>query len=119
MDVSTPPANSDWNASSGITRILNKPVIQEIQRIRVQTDTSGLYTWVFPNDYGTNIIPIISVEVEDNTTNAIWSARITAVNHTSVSVQITKSIPTTVLGVSVLGTASSPQAYVHITAIAP
>lgn len=128
---------TDWNAVSGISVIANrpslvavatsgnyndlnnKPTIQAIQRTRVQTDSSGVYTWTFPNDYGGSVIPVVSVAVEDNTSGAIWSSKITAVNHSSVSVQLSKTVPTTILGISVLGTVSSPQAYIHLTAVAP
>ena len=39
--------------------------------------------------------------------------------NTAATVQITKTTAVTVLGISVLGISASPQAYVHMTAIAP
>lgn len=90
-----------------------------VQKIRAQTDTSGVYTWTFPQSYATSTVPIVEITVEDGTSGAVWNHRITAISSTSVSVQITKSTSVTILGISVLGVAASPQAFVHLTAMKP
>lgn len=90
-----------------------------IQRIRAQTATTGLYTWTFPTPFATGVKPIISVSVEDATANAQWGHQITSVNNISATIQLSKTTPVTVVGVSVLGVATNPQAFIHLTAIAP
>lgn len=109
---------SDWNATTGLGVVLNKPTIQAIQRIRAQTSTTGAYTWTFPVAYGTGIIPVVEISVEDNS-GAQWSHNITALTNTSMTIQLTKTTAVTVVGISVLGIAATPQAYVHLTAVAP
>lgn len=98
--------------------LTGKPTIQSIQRTRVQTNSSGAYTWTFPSAYGVGVIPVISLDIEDGTA-AIWNSQVTAVSNTSATIQLTKSTAVTVLGISVLGVAATPQAYVHLTAIEP
>lgn len=100
----------DARVSAGIS--------SDIRRTRAQTDTNGAYTWTFPTAFGSGITPIVSVTVEDGS-SAIWNTQITSISNTSVTVQLTKTTAVTVLGVSVLGVAATPQAYVHLTAIAP
>ena len=111
--------NSDWSSVSGISEILNKPVIVPVQRLRAQTNTAGVLTWTFPTAFRTGIIPVISLTVEDGTAGVTWNEQITAISNTSVSIQLTKTTAVTVLGISVLGVAATPQAFVHLTAIAP
>lgn len=110
--------NSDWNATSGVAQILNKPAIQAIQRVRAQTNTSGVYTWTFPSAYGSGTTPVISLTVEDGTSST-WNHQVTAISNTSVTIQLQKTNAVTILGISVLGIAATPQAYVHLTAVAP
>lgn len=116
LDVAA--AQADWNATSGYAQILNKPAVQAIQRTRALTNTSGAYTWTFPNAYGSGVVPIVDIAVED-ATSATWNHQITAISNTSVTVQLQKTTAVTVLGVSVLGVAATPQAYIHLTAVAP
>lgn len=84
-----------------------------IQRVRIQTDISGACTWVFPVQFTSS--PIVEITVEDGA-SASWNHRITALSNQSVSVQIEKLTQTSLLGVSLLQIASTPQAYIHITA---
>lgn len=90
------------------------PVAPKQQWTRAQTNTSGAYTWTFPTAFAST--PVVSITVEDNT-SASWNHQITAISTTSVTVQLVKTTAVTVVGVSVLGVAASPQAYVHLTAI--
>lgn len=129
--------NADWNASSGVTQIANKPslaavalsgqysdlsgapTVQSIQRTRAQTNAAGALTWTFPSAYGGGITPIVALAVEDATAGVSWNQQITAISNTSVTIQLTKTTAVTVLGVSVLGVAATPQAFVHLMAVAP
>ncbi len=87
-----------------------------LQSKRAQTNTSGSYTWTFNQPFPAGKIPAVVCMVEDNTPNAIWDAKITAASNTAVTVQLTKSLPVTVLGISVLGIQTNPQAFVHLHA---
>lgn len=137
-----PQINADWNATSGPSLILNKPTplqgvqgppgpqgIQGIQgvsgtpgttfqRTRVQTNTSGLYTWTFQTPFSSGVTPIIQVTVEDSA-DAAWNHRIYNLSNTGVTIQLGKLTATTLLGISLLQIVSNPQAYIHIQATAP
>lgn len=110
------PVNSDWNSLAGLSQILNKPPTE--QRTRATTNTSGVYAWTFPSAYAGGVIPIVEITVEDSSAST-WNHQITAISNTGVTIQLTKTSAVTVLGVSVLGIAATPQAVVHLTAIAP
>lgn len=89
------------------------------QKIRVLTDTTGAYTWTFPVPYPTGVIPAIQLTVEDAGAGTVWNHKVVSVTETQVKVQITKTNAVTVVGISVLGIAANPQAYVHINAAYP
>ena len=93
-------------------------VIGAPQAIRAQTNAGGLYTWTFPTPFGSGVIPVITSSVEGVATSS-WDLSITAISNTSVTVQVTRSTPVTVLGISLLGVSASPQTYVHLVARAP
>lgn len=86
--------------------------------IRAQTDTTGKYIWTFPTAFASGVIPVIEVTVQDTGT-ASFNHKISALSNTSATVQLTKTTAVTILGISVLGIDTSPQAFVHITATAP
>jgi|SRR6185369_4617285 len=86
-----------------------------IQKIRVQTDISGAYTWTFPIQFQS--VPVIEVTVEDSA-DASWNHRITSLTNSAVSVQLGKQTATSLLGINLLQITSNPQAYIHIAAIA-
>lgn len=86
-----------------------------LKRIRVQTDTSGTYTWTFPTAFASGTVPVIMATPEDATAGASTDVRITSISNTSVTVQTSRI--TTVLGLLSLN--ATPQIYVHLTAIAP
>ena len=129
--------NSDWNSSSGVSQISNKPslatvatsgsytdltskpTIQTIQRTRVQTNSTGDYTWTFPTAYGTGIIPVISVVSESASSTIPQGVQIVAISNTSVTIKVINLPSTSVLSIVVLGAPAGAQAYVHLTAIAP
>lgn len=81
--------------------------------IRAQTDSNGDYTFTFPAAFGST--PKISVTVESSSSD-YYTAQITSVSTTAVSVQVRRTSAVTVLSVSVLGVQSPAQTYIHITA---
>lgn len=129
--------NSDWNSSSGLSQVLNKPslatvattgsyndlsskpTIQAIQRTRVQTNSTGDYTWTFPAAYGTGVIPVISAVSESSSTTVPQGVQIVAISNTSVTIKVINLPSTSVLSIVVLGAPAGAQAYVHLTAVAP
>lgn len=89
-----------------------------MQRNRAQTNTSGVLTWTFPVPF--TATPIIQITVEDvGGTGNIWNHSISAISTTAVTIQLTKTVDTTVLGIHLLGISATPQAYVHVSAVAP
>ena len=89
-----------------------------VYRTRVQTNTSGTYTWTFPTQFSNGIIPIVQVTVEDGGAG-IFQHKITSISNTSVTIQLAKTTVTTVLGIDVLAISTTPQAYIHIMALSP
>lgn len=92
------------------------------QRLRVQTDTTGSYTWTFPTPYAPGVIPVVSVTVEDATTNTVWNHQVVAISNTALTIKLNKSQVSVValIGLSVLSVpAGGAQAFVHLTAIDP
>lgn len=80
---------------------------------RAQTDSNGDYTFTFPAEFGST--PKISLAVESGSAD-YFTAQITSVSTTAVSVKVKRTSAVTVLSVSVLGVQSPAQTYVHITA---
>lgn len=92
----------------------------QIQSIRAQTTTAGVYTWVFAKPYPAGVTPVVGLTVEDNSAgDPSWNHKITAISNTGVTVKLAKTTAVTLLGISVLGLATAPQAFVHLTATAP
>lgn len=86
--------------------------------LRAQTDTSGRLTWAFPTAFAAGVLPLIGVAVQD-TSAASFNHKVVALTNASVTIQLTKTNVVTLLGISVLGIDSNPQAFVHLTATAP
>lgn len=85
----------------------------DVQRISVQTDTSGNYTWTYPKTYPVGTLPVVNVISEDSTSGALTNVQITSKSRTAVSIHSSRL--TTVLGILTL--ASNPQVYVDIMAV--
>lgn len=100
---------------------LNNPpnMPPNVQRLRVQTDVAGNYTWMFPTPYGAGVTPIIMISVEDSAAGSSMAHRITAISNTAVTLQVSRTTAVTILGISVLGISASPQSWIHLAAIAP
>lgn len=90
-----------------------------IQRARAQTDTNGIYTWVYPVAYGGGVVPIVSALPEDATANSGVDVKITSRSSTSTSFQVSKTVNVSILGVNVTQLVASPQAYLNLIAIQP
>lgn len=90
-----------------------------VKRIRVQTDSSGAYTWVFSTPFASGTVPVVTSAVENTTANSIATVNIVSASSTGVLLQVRKTTITTILGVDVLALSGSPQSFIHLTAIEP
>lgn len=120
--ASTPTAWADITGkpsffSGTYSDLAGKP--DQEQRIRVQTSATGSYTWTFPVPYASGVKPVISGFVEDASPNVMWAHQITSLNNISVTIQLVKSAPIVVAGISVLGASVNTQAFIHLKAISP
>lgn len=102
----------------GVQGVPGTPAVNQL-RMRAQTNISGVYVWTFSIPFASGAVPVIGLAVEDGVAGVTWGHQITAISNTSVTIQLSKTTAVTVLGISVLGIAANPQAYVHLTAIAP
>lgn len=111
-DLTGKPSLATVATSGSYTDLTNKPTIVTAQKLRVQTNSSGTYTWTFPTPYATGTLPIVSASGEDATTG-LTNLQITAISNTSVTVQSYRI--TSALGI--LSLSSTPQIYVHLMAL--
>jgi len=94
--------------------------LPSIQRLRVQTDASGNYTWTYPTAYGSGVVPIIGCQIETATTTVPVNVQIIGTpTNTSCVIKVLSAPTVNVLGVLVLGTPAGTQAYLHLTATTP
>lgn len=105
------------NGSNGSTGASGSDGELSIQRIRVQTDATGNYTWTFPSTFGSGVLPIVSANAEGVSTTQI---NIQIVSSTrSNAVFKVYSLPTqSLLGISV-AVPTATQAFIDLMAIAP
>ena len=82
-DLPAAQVNADWNASSGVAEILNKPTIpaatfQAKITIAVNSWTldlgSYIYDYTLPSGFDDNFIPIIALTGIDGNTPDTWNA---------------------------------------------
>lgn len=94
------------------------------QRIRVQTDATGAYTWTFPTPYAAGSVPVIEIVAE----GAVGSTDVVNVqtsgppSNTQVTVRVTRTVQSVVslLGLTILSVPTSVGVtYVDITARQP
>lgn len=107
---------ADWSATSTLSGnyVKNKPTIPSLQSTRIQTNSTGDYTWTFPTAFGS--APNVIATVETGTTTNSFNVQIVSRSTTSVVVKVYSTVPTNVLG-SLLGAAPvAAQAYVHLMA---
>lgn len=90
------------------------------QRVRVQTDSSGNYTWTYPTPYGSGVVPVLSgVSEAPNATDPQVIQIVGTPTNTSATFKVLSLPLTTVVGTDVLGTPVGVQAYIHLSALAP
>lgn len=99
---------SDLGSASTARTNLGVPLIQST---RVQTASNGSYTWTFPTAYAS--APKITATVENSSTTVSYNVQVGTPTTTSVTAQVFGI--QTALGI--LGFASSPQTYIHLTAV--
>lgn len=94
-----------------------------VQRQRVATASTGLYTWTYPVAYGAGVVPIIQVNCEgpDPQNGTVVNAQLEGVpTNTSCKIRVSRSTTTIqVLGINVLSLATAIATTIHLTAIAP
>lgn len=95
----------------------------EVQRIRVATNASGLYTWTYPIPFAPGVVPVIecSCEGPDPQNGTVVNVQIEGIpTNTSCKIRVNRSTTTIqVLGISVLSLATSVATIIHATARTP
>lgn len=91
-----------------------------IQRVRVQTDSSGNYTWTYPVAYGAGVVPVVSAISESASSTVPQGVQIVGVPTNTACVFKVINLPSTsVLSIVVLGAPTGAQAYLHLTVQSP
>jgi hypothetical protein len=94
-----------------------------VQRQRVTTASTGLYTWTYPAAYGAGVVPIIQVNCEgpDPQSGTVVNAQLEGTpTNTSCKIRVSRSTTTVqVLGINVLSLATAIATTIHLTAVAP
>jgi hypothetical protein len=89
------------------------------QRVRVQTDGSGNYTWTYPTAFPSGVVPVIGVVVEGGGTIPLNAQINGTQTNTSCTIKVLSLPSTSVLGIAVLGVPAGTQAYIDLTADSP
>lgn len=110
---------SDWNASSGLGVILNKPTLPVINRAVVTTAADGTFVWTLPTACAAGQLPVVSLTPESNTAGDAISHRVTARTNSTVSIFAGRSAALSVLTVTVLGIPAGAAVPIHAIAICP
>lgn len=104
--------------------VFTAPGVDNTQRIRAVTDTTGVYTWTYPNAYAAGVVPVIEATAEgaSGSTDVINVQTNGAPTNTSVTVRVTRTQQSVValLGLTILSIPATVGATtVNITARAP
>jgi len=91
--------NSDWNSASGVSEILNKPVIKRQETYSGTSNSSGVYTVTFSTSF--SVAPNIQANII-NQSSTDQFLRITNVSATGFTINIFERAPVTLLGISLL-----------------
>ena len=92
---------SDWNATSGLGVILNKPTIPTVRKVETfngVTNASGNYTVTYATPYAT--VPDVQPQLTAGTPCQV--VRITASTTTGFTVQVTNRGSVTLLAIEIL-----------------
>lgn len=103
---------ADWNASTGLGVILNKPTIPTLPARyakRHTTDATGLVTITFPTGRFT-VAPEVSAQVVNSDTAYVYVADVISVSATTLVVQVYRITMATftLLGLTAITVASKP-----------
>lgn len=101
-----PPAQvqSDWNATTGLGTILNKPTIRRVETFSGVTNASGNLTFTYSTPYSS--VPDVQPQLTAGTPSQV--VRITSSTTTGFTVQVTNRASVTLLAVEVLLAATTP-----------
>lgn len=106
--------NLVYNKVAGLIYTTNNP--PTIQRLRVQTDVNGNYTWTYPTAFVA--IPIVTAIAEGGTNQPINVQIVGSPTLTNCVFKVITLPSTSVLSIVVLGAPIGSQTYINITAIA-
>jgi len=118
----------DYFADNGVMTPVEASAVNlrggaEVQRIRVATNSAGLYTWTYPVPFASGIVPVIecSCEGPDPQNGTVVNVQIEGTpTNTSCKIRVNRSTTTIqVLGISVLSLATAVATIVHATARMP
>lgn len=101
--------NSDWNATSGVAQILNKPTIKRIETYTGTTNASGLYSVTYTTAFSSKPKVIVTYEGSNNKNNVFVSSSTT----TGFTITATQYNAINALGIEVL--AGAPTALTGAT----
>lgn len=115
--VNATTTSSGLESSADNVKLVSLP---SIQRVRVQTDSTGSYTWTYPIAYASGVIPVISCLTESSSSTVPQGVQLVGVpTNTSCTFKVINLPSTSVLSIIVLGSPTGAQAYIHLTAMTP
>lgn len=112
-------ATTTSNATTAVAGLMapaDKNKLDQLQRVRLVSDSSGLVTWTFAKPFPAGSTPVVAVTPENNTSGSNINHKITAISNTAVTVQLSMSSAVTLLGISVLGVNVASSTPVHMDA---
>ena len=112
-------ATTTSNATTTVAGLMapaDKNKLDQLQRVRLVSDSSGLVTWTFAKPFPAGSTPVVAVTPENSTAGSNINHKITAISNTAVTVQLSMSSAVTLLGVSVLGVNVASSTPVHMDA---
>lgn len=97
--------NSDWNSTSGLSQVLNKPFIRRTEAYEGTTDSNGEFSVTYTTAF--SVRPVVNPQITVQS-NPNQSVRVTASSTTGFTVKVEQRATLSVLGLDVL--AASPTA---------
>lgn len=124
LDVSAVPGPAGADGAQGVAGPAGAtgatgpqgPPAPMINRLRTQTAADGTFVWTLGSPCFASNLPIASLVVEASGTD-VYTSKITSISPTTVSVALTRTQVTSLLGVNLLSTTATVGAtYIHLTA---